>query len=250
MKLVIIAAGMGSRIRSVTQDMPKTLLPMGSQRIIDYLIQNCSVAGIDEVILVTGYNCTHLDRFVAEYNGPVKITPVHNPQWELANGVSVLAAKPLVEPGESFLLSMSDHLYGPDLLKEIMTSSLDTTTANVGLDFQIDSIFDLDDGMKVQVDAEDRFIITGMEKTLTAYDAIDCGVFNCSYEFFASLENAQARGNCSLSDACNELIANRRMGGVDIKGNFWLDVDTPDAYQHCSSNRLYEKAMAQGGDVG
>ncbi len=250
MKLVIIAAGMGSRIRSVTRDVPKTLLTMGPQRIIDYLMNNCTVAGIEEVILVTGYNPTHLDKFVAEYNGPVKITTVHNPQWELANGVSVLAAKPLVEPGEPFLLSMSDHLYGPDLLKEIMASSLDTTVANVGLDFHIDSIFDLDDGMKVQVDAENRFMITGMEKSLTTYDAIDCGVFKCRYEFFAGLEDAQARGNCSLSDACNVLIANRQMGGVDIKGSFWLDVDTPDAFEHCSSNRLYEKVLAQGGDVG
>ncbi len=248
--MVIIAAGMGSRIRSITQDVPKTLLKMGPRRIIDYLIHNCTVAGIWEVILITGYNPTQLDDYATNYGGPIKITTVHNPQWELANGVSVLAAKPLVEPGESFLLSMSDHLYGPDLLKEIVTSSLDTTIANVGLDFNIDNIFDLDDGMKVQVDTEDRFIITGMEKSLSTYDAIDCGVFKCGYEFFARLEDAQARGNCSLSDACNVLIANRDLGGVDIKENFWLDVDTPEAFEHCSSNRLYERVLEQGRDVG
>lgn len=248
--MVIIAAGRGSRIRSITQDMPKTLLTMGPQRIIDYLIHNCTVAGIGEVILITGYNSTQLDDFTTGYNGPIKITTVHNPQWELANGVSVLAAKPLVEPGESFLLSMSDHLYGPDLLKEIVASSLDKTITNVGLDFNIDNIFDLDDGMKVQVDTGNRFVITGMEKTLSAYDAIDCGVFKCRYEFFARLEDVQATGNCSLSDACNVLIANRDLGGVDIKGNFWLDVDTPEAFEHCSSNRLYELVLEQGGDVG
>ena len=39
----------------------------------------------------------------------------------------------------------------------------------------------------------------------------------------------------SLSDACNVLINDEKMGGVDIGEEFWLDVDTPESVQYLQS---------------
>ena len=74
-----------------------------------------------------------------------------------------------------------------------------------------------------------------MSKVLSDFDAIDCGVFKCSYQFFNALEKAQRQGNFSLADGCKELISKGAMGGVDIGNSFWMDVDTPESLEELKS---------------
>jgi len=56
LKLIIIAAGQGSRLRSITDGTPKSLSKIHGKTIIDQLLQNCLDNGIKDVILVIGYN--------------------------------------------------------------------------------------------------------------------------------------------------------------------------------------------------
>ena len=65
---------------------------------------------------------------------------------ETRNGISVLANMPNIEPNEEFLISMSDHLYFSDSLEVVMNSQLNNKLVNVGLDLNIESIFDIEDG--------------------------------------------------------------------------------------------------------
>ena len=74
------------------------------------------------------------------------------------------------------------------------------------------------------------------KKNLTKYNAIDVGLFKCSYGFFSFLENLNRNSSCSLSAGCNELIRQKLMGGVNIKDSFWLDIDTPDSLHFSRSN--------------
>jgi len=231
MKLIIIAAGQGSRIRSVTDGIPKTLLKLKGKSLLERVLENAVTVGIQEAVVVTGYRSTELMSYIDNHKFEINIETVYNPDWDQANGLSVLAAKPLIPDGEPFLISMSDHIYDAELLKNIFQSSLDNYDALVGLDFRINNIYDIDDGMKVSVDNITNTKIAGMSKTLSEFDAIDCGVFKCKFNFFNSLEAANESGNCSLADGCNLLIAKNRMGGVDIGNSFWMDVDTPEAFE-------------------
>jgi len=239
LKLVIIAAGEGSRIRPVSNNIPKTLLKIGGQPIIDYLLDNCCQTGLTDCVVVTGYRGEMVKTFLGAVRKDLNTETVHNPDWRLPNGLSVLAARPLIPYGEDFLISMADHLYGPQLLDLIVNSSLTQTIANVGLDFKTDDIFDLEDAMKVTVDPSNPQVVTGMSKQLTSFNAVDCGIFKCRYEFFKALETAKERGKCSLADACNLLIPQRKMGGVDIGNHFWIDIDTPAAFKHGEENRFF-----------
>lgn len=237
MKLVVIAAGHGSRLREISGEINKTLMTVGPMTILEHLLANAKSCGIDDVIVVTGYRHQALEQFLDGLSGKYAIQTVHNPDWEQPNGISVLAARKAIEPGEDFLISMSDHVYEPGLLEVIAESRIGNYVASVGLDFNIDNIFDIDDGMKVSVDPADRTKIIAMSKTLPKYDAIDCGVFKCQYEFFDYLEKSADAGNGSLSDACNELIDEQTMGGVDIGDRFWLDIDTPESLEHCQLHK-------------
>ncbi|MEE9190038.1 MAG: sugar phosphate nucleotidyltransferase [Candidatus Neomarinimicrobiota bacterium] len=241
MKLVIIAAGQGSRLRQITGEINKTLMTIGSMSIMEHLLANASYCGITEVVIVIGYRHQAIKQFLESLRNDIPIQTVYNPAWKQPNGISVSAAREAIAHGDDFLISMSDHIYEPALLENVVESPMGNYVANVGLDFDIDNIFDIDDGMKVSVDPAAPTTITAMSKTLHKYDAIDCGVFKCRYEFFDYLAQAANAGNGSLSDACNELMEQHKMGGVDIGDSFWLDIDTPESFEYC---RLHEDRIA------
>ena len=68
---------------------------------------------------------------------------------------------------------------------------------NLAIDRKLDSIFDLDDAMKVQTRGNQ---IAAIEKNLRDYDAVDTGLFVCPLEIFDYLERAKQSGDCSLAD--------------------------------------------------
>ena len=235
MKLVIIAAGKGSRLKSETKNNPKALTVINGHTIIDVILNNCVINEINEVVIITGYDKTSIRSYLDGRWDNLNIDYIYNDEWKLDNGISVLKAKSAIGHNDDFMISMSDHLYFADMMKEIKESSLSNHVVNVGLDFNINDIFDIDDGMKVFAQP-DTMIVQSMSKKLKSYNAIDVGLFKCSYQFFSFLENLNKNGSCSLSAGCNELIDQELLGGVDIKDSFWLDIDTPDALRFSRNN--------------
>ena len=236
MKLVIIAAGKGSRLKSETKNNPKALTVINGYTIIDVILNNCVVNGINEIVIITGYDKTSIKSYLDGKWDNLNIDYIYNDEWNLENGISVLKAKSSIDNNDEFMISMSDHLYFADMMKKVKESSLSNRVANVGLDFNITDIFDIDDGMKVFAQP-DTMMVQSMSKKLKSYNAIDVGLFKCSYHFFSFLENLNKNGSCSLSAGCNELITQELLGGVDIRDSFWLDIDTPDAL-HFSRNNI------------
>ena len=235
MKLVIIAAGKGSRLKSETKNNPKALTVINGHTIIDVILNNCVINEINEIVIITGYDKTSIRNYLDGKWNNLKIDFIYNDEWHLENGISVLKAKSAIGNNDEFMISMSDHLYFADMMKKVKESSLSNRVANVGLDYNVNDIFDIDDGMKVFAQP-DTMVVKSMSKKLKNYNAIDVGLFKCSYQFFSFLENLNKNGSCSLSDGCNELIDQELLGGVDIKDSFWLDIDTPDSLHFSRNN--------------
>ena len=242
MKLVIIAAGKGSRLKSETKNSPKALTVINGHTIIDIILNNCVLNKINEIVIITGYDKNSIKSYLDGKWHNLNIDYIHNNEWNLDNGISVLKAKSAIGCNDEFMISMSDHLYFADIMKEVKESSLSNRVVNVGLDFNINDIFDIDDGMKVFAQP-DTMMVKSMSKKLKNYNAIDVGLFKCSYQFFSFLENLNKNGSCSLSAGCNELIAQKLLGGVDIKDSFWLDIDTPDALHFSRNNSRVSKLL-------
>ena len=106
MKLVIIAAGQGKRIRSITEDLPKTLLKINGRTLLETLLDNCLHVGISDVVVVTGYQTKAIEGFINNLRMDLNIQTVYNPDWNLENGMSILAAKDTVLDHENKVL---DH---------------------------------------------------------------------------------------------------------------------------------------------
>lgn len=240
MKLVIIAAGRGSRISSISNGLPKILIEVFNKTLLEHLIQNCVSVGISDIVIVTGHNSDIIHDYISDNRFNINIELAYNDDWNLPNGISVLASKNNIPKDHDFMISMSDHFYNDDLLIKIKDSVLTNITVNVGADYKTDAIHDPDDAMKLIIDRNSN-IVSQMSKGLLKFNAVDCGIFKCKYEFFSILQEAKDSGKYSLSDACNILINNQDLGGVNIEDSMWIDIDTPEALDYINKNRkLFE----------
>jgi 1L-myo-inositol 1-phosphate cytidylyltransferase len=221
---LILAAGNGTRIRSVSGGLPKPLVNFRGKPILEHVIRRAHQAGIDKFVIVVGYRSELIRSWFEGRSLGVSVTFVENPDYHKANGISALKARNEIH--ENFLLLMADHIFEAETARVILNQTLKPGEVILAVDPNIDRIFDLDDATKVRRDG-DRIVDIGKE--ISDYDALDTGMFLCSPTLFDRLESAKKDGNCSLSDGMRQLIAERRMRALEIGGGQWQDLDTPEA---------------------
>lgn len=110
-KAIILAAGRGSRMREMTNDRPKGLVELASKPLISWQINALRNAGINKVIIVTGYRGDQLE--------PYADRTVRNEDWANTNMVYSLfcAAAEIDGP---VIISYSDIVYAPSVVKKLM----------------------------------------------------------------------------------------------------------------------------------
>ena len=228
LKAVIIAAGTGSRIKGKTKDTPKTLLPYGGGTILSNILKNISLCGINSFVIVVGYKSEYIKKYLHENsNFGFDIKLVRNDEWHRGNGISVLMAEREIPEGH-FILSMSDHIVSPNAIKRVAESTLNENLLLV--DRNINAIFDIDDATKIEL-KEDKIIKIGKE--LSVYNGVDCGIFRLNKNFYQAMRKQLKNGQESISSAIEILISNNDMYAVFTqKEDYWLDIDTPEAYKH------------------
>jgi 2,3-bisphosphoglycerate-independent phosphoglycerate mutase len=109
-RAVILAAGLGSRLRPITEEMPKCLTEIYGKPILWYSLQSLNKCGISEVIIVIGFSGqTIIDRFGSQFEG-IKITYVWNDIYTKTNSMySAWLVRSVLEKGA--LLIEGDVLF-------------------------------------------------------------------------------------------------------------------------------------------
>ena len=131
----------------------------------------------------------------------------------------------------SHVAAHPDHLFDAAVVDRLL-DSFNSDFLNIGVDQKLDSIFDLEDAMKVRTRGNR---VTDIGKKLSDYDAIDIGLFVCPLEIFDYFERAKSRSgknDCSLADGVRLMAGNDKVRAIDIGDGWWQDVDTPSMLQH------------------
>jgi 1L-myo-inositol 1-phosphate cytidylyltransferase len=220
---VILMAGTGSRLRGSADTIAKPLIPIAGRPLISYAIDTFDRAGVKTLHAVVGPNGDELAAAVAPLlPSHMKFQPIPNPNWRKQNGVSVLAAAGKVRT--PFFLVMGDHLFESSIFNQLIAHA-DLDKLNLAIDRKIDSIFDLDDAMKVRTE-DNRIVAIG--KKLANFNAIDTGIFVCPESIFEFLRRVLREGDCSLADGVRLMAEEGNALAVDIGEAWWQDVDTPE----------------------
>lgn len=111
MRLIVLAAGTGSRLAPLTDDRPKCLVEMGGRPLLEWILDAADASGIDEVVVVGGYRAEQLSHY--------DVTLVVNSDYATTNMVHTLflAQKYF---GDGFIMSYGDIAFTPNVLKRVV----------------------------------------------------------------------------------------------------------------------------------
>ena len=112
MRAIILTAGRGSRMGSLTSEQPKCLTPIAGRSLLDWQLAALRTAGLSEIALVRGYQ--------AECLQPDGCTFFENPAWGETNMVTTLACAREWLERHDCLVSYSDIVYHPDILVQLV----------------------------------------------------------------------------------------------------------------------------------
>jgi histidinol-phosphate aminotransferase len=225
-RAVVLAAGTGSRLGEAGVDLPKPIRPVAGQPLLVRVLRTLESVGIQEAVIITGFEGERVRHALMTEPGiGLNLIFVSNDQYLKKNGVSLLAASEYID--RECVLTMSDHLYSPELVRRLLAADLPEDGCALAVDRDIERCFDLDDATKVR-SKSGRIVEIGKE--LESYDALDTGVFRIGPSLIRELALVEARaGDCSLSDGVQALARQGKFMAVDVGDVRWIDVDTPQA---------------------
>jgi 2-aminoethylphosphonate-pyruvate transaminase len=117
---VILAAGRGTRLAGYLDDCPKGFLTLGERPIIEESIDRLVMAGIRDVLVVTGHCAGHYEDLAQRRAGLVRT--VHNPRYADSGSMySLYCARGVI--GGPFLLLESDLVYEPRALTHLLQNA-------------------------------------------------------------------------------------------------------------------------------
>jgi choline kinase len=196
-------------------------------------------------VIVLGHQAEALRASIeSTFTPTLPLQLVVNHRYQLANGVSLLAASEHVS--DRFIVSMADHVFGAEVMTLAAAHHPPQAGASLLVDYKLETIFDMDDATKVLASGRK---LTKIGKQLTEYNCIDTGLFVCSRALLEALGAVyRDQGDASLSAGVQRLAAAGRMTVVDIGSGFWQDIDTPAMLEHAERRlaQLEETPLRRG----
>ena len=117
-RAVVLAAGLGTRLRPLTNRMPKCLVRVGGRPLLDYWFAQLAEAGIRDVLINTHHLAEHVRAYVERINasGRFHVMTAHEPEL-LGSAGTVRANRNFVQNGEECLIIYADNLSDVDLVE-------------------------------------------------------------------------------------------------------------------------------------
>jgi NDP-sugar pyrophosphorylase family protein len=243
-KAVILAAGKGTRMGTLTSDLPKPMLPVNGVPVLERIVRNLAASGISDILIVTGYKAEVVEsHFGTGSNFGCSIQYVRQIAQDGTGRVVELGA-PFVG-ADPFLLVYGDILVEAatytQLMRELQArrGAAGILTVKLGEDVTKGGALLFDDDFRLQ-DLVEKPSAAELQKLKAApgfkpwYNA---GLYAFTPELFphiARLEKS-ARGEYELTDAIRTL-ARESSGvfGMQIEG-YWIDVRDPELLARAQS---------------
>jgi len=230
-QVIIMAAGMGTRLGDLTVAVPKALIEVAGHPLIDYALAFAAEVGAEHRIVVGGFCHADVARRVESREPDAVI--VENTDFRKGNLLSFLAGRARLEPG-GFLLMNTDHVYKPGIARVVAEICARATEVTAFCDN--DRKLGPDD-MKVAVDSQGR--VAEMSKKLERFTL---GYVGMTY---VPVDRVQAHGDAAhavLDEAgesahVEQVLVKLAKDGTpphigDISGHGWLEIDEPHERAH------------------
>ena len=225
-KAVLLAAGRGTRMRELTNDLPKPMIAVRGKPILQHILEGLRAAGVREVLIIVGYRAEVVRRFFGDGAGfALRITYATQVEQN-GTGKVVELARDFVG-ADPFILSYGDIIIEPANYAQLVRLD-DTTEAMVS----VKENEDVSKGGAVFVN--ERFELIDLrekpqpnEPTSPWYNAGVYAFRPSIFDFTARLERSP-RGEYELTDAIRALaLSGKKVQAFELAGE-WADVRDPE----------------------
>lgn len=224
MKAVILAAGLGSRLRPITNEVPKCMVPVNGIRIIDKQIDNLLINGVEEIYVVDGYKAEILANHLKAICPNVHI--VSNPRYAETNNMYSLFLTAQYVKGEEFLLMNSDVYYDASIISGLLEGDNQSKIA-------CDKSGYLEESMKITL-ADSKINHISKKITDEEYYAVSIDVYRISSEdsnvLFKEIEDTilgRKDENSWTEVALDNIFKDTNFQPYVIDGR-WFEIDNHD----------------------
>lgn len=225
---LILAAGRGTRMKGLTEDIPKPMLPVAGRPLLEHIIDALRSAGIERYVMVTGYFAEKIERhFEDGRRFGVEIT---YRRQEVRDGTAraLLLGREAIGD-RPFLLAWGDILTArsnyPKLLERFITLGADgMLSVNWVEDPYRGAAVYVDDAFRIE-----RIVEKPPQGTATTHwNNAGIGVFRPEVFAYAADVKPSPRGEYEIPDAIAGMIRDgRALYAFPLEG-YWSDVGTPE----------------------
>jgi choline kinase len=223
---VILAAGIASRLRPLTDALPKPLLQVGGIPLLERTLAALCRNGLREVVMVTGYCHAMIEKTVATLHLPLDVRFVYNEAYATTNNnYSLWLTRPAMD-GRAMLLLDADILFD----SRILSTLLDAPHGNALVVRSGGHVGEED--VKVSCDAKGRIIRIGKEIAVASAFGESLGIekFDGATTplLFEALARRRERYEFYEASFQEIIDAGTTIRAVDSGGLACMEIDTPD----------------------
>ena len=245
MKAVILAAGQGTRIRSVHGEHPKCLIEVDNTTILDHQLDSLSLAGIRDVAIVVGYEKEQIIHHVMKRKASnlQRIHFIENQAFAITNNIYSLWLALEWLRNDSFIVLNADVIFDAEILDLAVRS-------DAPISMIIDPLW-RDETMKVIIYG-DRVIQMSKKISREQFSATYIGITIFSktiqprfFDKMCTLISA-GRVNDFFNIAVQELVdEDIHVGYTNTNGLAWAEIDDPTDLSFAQQNVFPQLATAQ-----
>ncbi|MFH1790137.1 MAG: nucleotidyltransferase family protein [bacterium] len=222
MKAIILAGGLGTRLRPLTHNTPKPLLPIKGKPIMQFAIENLVKHGIKDIILSVGYKAEEIMEYFG--NGSKMKVNLSYSIEDTPLGTGGAVKKAAENVGSQFILIWGDNLMDVDIAKMIVehenTGALITMALTPRPDIENFGV------ANIQGDKIISFI-EKPKKEIAPDNLINAGAFIINKKALDILPE----GVSSIEKQCFELLALQGMVRAFMHKGQWFPTDTIEKYE-------------------
>lgn len=244
MKAVILAAGQGTRIRSVHGEHPKCLIEVDGSTILDHQLEALSMTGINDIAIVVGYEeeqiISHVRARSLTENQHIHF--IENPAFAITNNIYSLWLAIDWLRGDSFIVLNADVIFDPEILQSAVRPM-------APISMIVDPLW-RDETMKVVIEG-DRVIEMNKKISREEFSGTYIGitVFTKAIQnhFFRKMNKLIATGRVNeFFNSAVQQLANEGayVGFTSTDGLAWAEIDDPVDLSFAQRNVFPQLATA------
>jgi len=218
MKAFILAAGKGTRMRPLTVNKPKPMLPVGGKPILQHLVDNIEDK-VDEIIILVGWKREEIKENIVSKG--TKISYVRQTEL-LGTADAIDHAKKHVE--DEFICMNGDVIIPKDTLHDFIDFFSESDSPIIGMS----RVEDPESYGVLMTEGED--VVDLIEKPdEPESDFINAGLYGFDKRIFEVIEDTEksSRGEYEITDSLKKLIEREGLKGFEISKDEWHELSRP-----------------------